>query len=115
MELHIERELEELLTEIANKQNISVNQLVTSLLNVYVYDNPQMKHNFNDFQESTQRKRARKKMKKIFPEKYPDGFEVHHIDGNPNNNDINNLALVERSAHVNLHKILNESKRKLSH
>jgi hypothetical protein len=29
---------------------------------------------------------------------------VHHIDGNPSNNEINNLALMTRSAHTRLHR-----------
>lgn len=29
---------------------------------------------------------------------------VHHVDGNPSNNDINNLALMTRSAHTRLHR-----------
>lgn len=28
---------------------------------------------------------------------------IHHIDGNPSNNDIDNLALMTRSAHASLH------------
>ena len=30
---------------------------------------------------------------------------VHHIDGNPLNNDINNLIIIDRSAHTKLHWI----------
>lgn len=33
----------------------------------------------------------------------PKGFCVHHIDRNPKNNDISNLALVSMSAHTKLH------------
>lgn len=33
----------------------------------------------------------------------PEGFEVHHIDGNGENNDLSNLALVTTAAHRNLH------------
>jgi len=35
----------------------------------------------------------------------PKGFAVHHIDHNPLNNDINNLALVQMGAHSRLHQI----------
>ncbi len=33
----------------------------------------------------------------------PKGFLVHHVDGNTNNNDINNLALMKIGAHQRLH------------
>lgn len=36
----------------------------------------------------------------------PDGFAVHHIDGNKTNNDPNNLALMLMSGHSRLHSIL---------
>ena len=35
----------------------------------------------------------------------PKGFAVHHIDHNPLNNNINNLALVQMGAHSRLHAI----------
>ena len=36
----------------------------------------------------------------------PKGFVVHHIDGNPKNNDINNLALMCMGAHSKWHTML---------
>ena len=39
--------------------------------------------------------------------KLPEGFTIHHIDGNKMNNDINNLALITNSGHLKLHGIQN--------
>ena len=48
----------------------------------------------------------------------PDGYEIHHIDGNRTNNSINNLELVESYEHKSEHKkgipITEEHKRKIS-
>lgn len=35
--------------------------------------------------------------------KIPDGMEIHHIDGNHGNNDINNLRLVTWEEHYQIH------------
>lgn len=35
----------------------------------------------------------------------PKGYVVHHIDGNPWNNDISNLAMMTVSAHAKLHQV----------
>lgn len=35
--------------------------------------------------------------------RYADGFDIHHIDGDRNNNDINNLVLIEKRDHMRLH------------
>lgn len=37
----------------------------------------------------------------------PKGFVIHHIDRNPKNNDINNLAMMTTSGHSKLHSIEN--------
>ena len=34
----------------------------------------------------------------------PKGFVVHHVDGDPKNNELNNLALLTASAHSRLHQ-----------
>lgn len=34
----------------------------------------------------------------------PKGFLIHHIDENPLNDEIDNLAMVTRKAHINLHR-----------
>ena len=38
----------------------------------------------------------------------PDGYEIHHIDGNGHNNDLSNLQLLTRSEHASLHAKLRE-------
>lgn len=38
----------------------------------------------------------------------PQGFCVHHIDGNKKNNDISNLALMQMGGHTKLHQLQNE-------
>jgi radical SAM superfamily enzyme len=40
----------------------------------------------------------------------PEGYVIHHIDGNKTNNDINNLAMMTNAAHSKLHSILNKLK-----
>ena len=35
----------------------------------------------------------------------PDGYHIHHIDGKPRNNTVNNLQCLSREAHARLHSI----------
>lgn len=48
----------------------------------------------------------------------PDGYDIHHIDGNKLNNSIYNLELIEKSKHIREHKKgvhrSEETKRKIS-
>lgn len=36
----------------------------------------------------------------------PDGYEIHHIDGNRKNNDISNLIAISHEDHVKIHMIM---------
>lgn len=48
----------------------------------------------------------------------PEGYDIHHIDGNPLNNSIYNLELIEHKEHISKHKsgitFSSEHKKKLS-
>jgi hypothetical protein len=48
-------------------------------------------------------KRLHRVVYEYFKGKIPDGMHVHHIDGNPQNNNINNLTLVDANKHVRVH------------
>jgi DNA-binding transcriptional regulator YiaG len=48
------------------------------------------------------RMKARKKIKEIYPD-IKRNQHVHHIDGNPLNNDIDNLCVMSASEHVGFH------------
>ena len=39
-----------------------------------------------------------------FIDKMPNQTEVHHIDGNPLNNQVDNLMWVSRATHIGIHK-----------
>ena len=41
--------------------------------------------------------------------KVPEGYDVHHIDGNRQNNSIHNLELIEHSEHMRIHSINNKN------
>jgi HNH endonuclease len=43
-------------------------------------------------------------MKALGLSAWPEGWEVHHIDGDKLNNELDNLALVTKSGHQKLHK-----------
>jgi len=40
-------------------------------------------------------------------ERFRDGFDIHHIDGNHENNRSENLVLIEASDHMRLHGMAN--------
>ena len=40
---------------------------------------------------------------KHFNGEIPEGYVIHHIDGDPSNNDLANLQMLTRSEHVKLH------------
>jgi hypothetical protein len=44
----------------------------------------------------------------------PKGFDIHHIDGNRENNEISNLTLLPRDIHVRHHKISRFSTKRLT-
>ena len=44
-----------------------------------------------------------RKIWKHFNGEIPEGYVIHHIDGDPSNNDLENLQMVTRSEHVKLH------------
>jgi hypothetical protein len=62
---------------------------------------------FNDTQRSRSRLRKRQRNRQQFAReglvRKGDGTEIHHIDGNPQNNRRNNLAVVSGCAHKRLH------------
>ena len=41
----------------------------------------------------------------------PDGYEIHHVDGNGHNNSLDNLVLLSRSEHAKLHAKLRKENR----
>lgn len=47
----------------------------------------------------------RKLWENYFNKKIPPGYEIHHIDGNFNNNDITNLQLVTMEEHLEIHRV----------
>ena len=57
-------------------------------------------------QENTGQKKARKIMKNLYPEVDWNIYMVHHIDGDPTNNDQNNLEIVTRKGHYMVHRYI---------
>ena len=45
----------------------------------------------------------RKKLKRLKLKKTPEGFVIHHYDGNPQNNSPNNLVMLPRLDHQKIH------------
>lgn len=48
---------------------------------------------------------------KYYNIKIPKNYEIHHIDLNHNNNDINNLMVLPKELHQEYHRLLNEYSR----
>ncbi len=48
--------------------------------------------------------KARMMMKELYPDLDWELLIVHHIDGNPNNNRIENLKIIDRTEHRKEHK-----------
>lgn len=48
-------------------------------------------------------KRANRLVYEVFVGKIPKGFDVHHINGNPKDNRVENLELIESAAHSRKH------------
>ena len=49
------------------------------------------------------RRVARYRWKRAFGA-IPSGYEIHHIDGNPQNNNIDNLRCLSKKAHLKIHQ-----------
>ena len=112
MLIKIKKTLVPWLESMAEHQDISVEQLITSILKVYIYE--QNKNDTSNFILSDPPRYSRKQARRIFLRNIinhpPKGFVIHHIDGNPLNNKPENLALVSPSAHGKLHRLLNNTK-----
>lgn len=52
---------------------------------------------------STLRMRIHRYVWEYYNGKIPDGYHVHHIDGDKSNNNISNLTILPRSSHLKLH------------
>lgn len=61
---------------------------------------------------STTRKRLHRVVWEYYKGKIPKGYEIHHKDKNKDNNSINNLQLVSKKEHIEIHKrLLTEEER----
>lgn len=58
----------------------------------------------HSFKGGTSWKYAQYKWEEYWNEIVPEGYFLHHVDRNPKNNEISNLALVTRSFHAKVHK-----------
>lgn len=52
----------------------------------------------------------RKKYKEYYGIEFDETFDIHHIDFNHDNNDIDNLILLPKKLHSDYHKCLNDLK-----
>ena len=53
-------------------------------------------------------KNYRLKYKRYYNIEFDSNFDIHHIDFNRNNNDINNLILLPKELHSKYHTLINE-------
>lgn len=64
------------------------------------------------YRNAKTRKRLHRYVYEYHNGEIPDGYEVHHIDGDTDNNDISNLALVTKEEHKRIHaEMLTEERR----
>ena len=53
-------------------------------------------------------KNYRLKYKRHYHIDFDSGYDIHHIDGNHENNDIDNLLLLPKELHARYHMLINE-------
>lgn len=69
--------------------------------NQYVYDSKNYKNNIWQHRNIAE---------KVLGKKLNTSQVVHHLDGNPKNNELTNLVVMSRQAHVKLHSFLNRQR-----